>query len=203
MKYLKEVEINSPELNLVSPCFLSCPDLECVKLNVKSVGTGTFVECPQLYKVEINGAEEIACCAFSDLPALNEVTLPDNLKYIGQDAFVNTDVTELTIPNSVEIIGILRDPYIKNGKLIDPLMLDRIGIADDDCIIKGYSNTEAEYFANSNGFKFVPIDVKYGDANCDGSVDMADAVLIMQALANPNKYGLDGTAEHHPMCLSQ
>ena len=36
-----------------------------------------------------------------------------------------------------------------------------------------------------------------GDANCDGSVDMADAVLIMQALANPNKYGLDGTAEHH------
>ena len=171
MKYLKEVEINSPELNLVSPCFLSCPDLECVKLNVKSVGTGTFVECPQLYKVEINGAEEIACCAFSDLPALNEVTLPDNLKYIGQDAFVNTDVTELTIPNSVEIIGILRDPYIKNGKLIDPLMLDRIGIADDDCIIKGYSNTEAEYFANSNGFKFVPIDVKYGDANCDGSME--------------------------------
>ena len=26
---------------------------------------------------------------------------------------------------------------------------------------------------------------------------MADAVLIMQALANPNKYGIDGTAEHH------
>ncbi|MBR5683482.1 MAG: hypothetical protein IKW96_09480 [Ruminococcus sp.] len=26
---------------------------------------------------------------------------------------------------------------------------------------------------------------------------MADAVLIMQALANPNKYGIGGTAEHH------
>ena len=36
-----------------------------------------------------------------------------------------------------------------------------------------------------------------GDANCDGSVDMADAVIIMQALANPNKYGIDGSAEHH------
>ncbi len=36
-----------------------------------------------------------------------------------------------------------------------------------------------------------------GDTNCDGQVDMADAVLIMQALANPNKYGLDGTAEKH------
>lgn len=29
-----------------------------------------------------------------------------------------------------------------------------------------------------------------GDANCDGKVDLADAILIMQALANPNKYCL-------------
>ena len=36
-----------------------------------------------------------------------------------------------------------------------------------------------------------------GDANCDGQLDMADAVLIMQALANPNKYGLGGTADRH------
>jgi hypothetical protein len=36
-----------------------------------------------------------------------------------------------------------------------------------------------------------------GDANCDGKVDLADAILIMQSLANPNKYGIDGTAEHH------
>ena len=36
-----------------------------------------------------------------------------------------------------------------------------------------------------------------GDTNGDGSVDMADAVLIMQALANPDKYGINGTAENH------
>ena len=36
-----------------------------------------------------------------------------------------------------------------------------------------------------------------GDTNCDGAVDMADAVLIMQALANPNKYGICGSAENH------
>ena len=28
-----------------------------------------------------------------------------------------------------------------------------------------------------------------GDSNCDGSVDMADVVFIMQALANPDRYG--------------
>ena len=32
-----------------------------------------------------------------------------------------------------------------------------------------------------------------GDANCDGQVDMSDVVLIMQALANPNKYGVGGS----------
>ena len=37
----------------------------------------------------------------------------------------------------------------------------------------------------------------YGDANCDGGIDMSDAVLIMQSLANPNKYGLKGSNEKH------
>ncbi|WP_295081394.1 endo-1,4-beta-xylanase [Ruminococcus sp.] len=36
-----------------------------------------------------------------------------------------------------------------------------------------------------------------GDANVDGQVDMGDAVLIMQCLANPNKYDVNGTDEHH------
>lgn len=41
-------------------------------------------------------------------------------------------------------------------------------------------------------------DALWGDANCDGEVNMADAVLIMQYLANPDTYGLnkpDGITE--------
>ncbi|MCQ2458988.1 MAG: cellulase family glycosylhydrolase [Ruminococcus sp.] len=34
-----------------------------------------------------------------------------------------------------------------------------------------------------------------GDSNCDGEVNMADAVLIMQYIANPSKYGLSGTSD--------
>ncbi len=40
-------------------------------------------------------------------------------------------------------------------------------------------------------------EIFYGDANCDGNVDMSDIVLIMQSLANPDKYGLTGSDEHH------
>ncbi len=36
-----------------------------------------------------------------------------------------------------------------------------------------------------------------GDANCDGKVNMGDVVLIMQSIANPDKYGLNGTDASH------
>ncbi len=39
----------------------------------------------------------------------------------------------------------------------------------------------------------VGANVLFGDVNCDGGVDLSDAVLIMQALANPNKYGRGGS----------
>ncbi|MCR4793801.1 MULTISPECIES: glycosyl hydrolase [Ruminococcus] len=38
---------------------------------------------------------------------------------------------------------------------------------------------------------------KYGDANCDGEIDMSDVVLIMQSLANPDKFGLKGSDKNH------
>ena len=36
-----------------------------------------------------------------------------------------------------------------------------------------------------------------GDTNCDGNVDMSDAVLIMQFQANPSAYGLTGSNKGH------
>ena len=42
--------------------------------------------------------------------------------------------------------------------------------------------------------------VKYGDANCDGEVNMADAVMIMQSIANPNKYVLTAEGSKNADC---
>ncbi len=43
--------------------------------------------------------------------------------------------------------------------------------------------------------------VVYGDANCNGTVEMADAVLILQSQSNPDKYGENGTDEEHITAL--
>ena len=39
--------------------------------------------------------------------------------------------------------------------------------------------------------------ILYGDSNCDKKVDMSDAVLIMQSLSNPDKYGINGSDPSH------
>ncbi len=39
--------------------------------------------------------------------------------------------------------------------------------------------------------------VVYGDANCDGNIDMSDVVIVMQACLNPKKYGTNGTSADH------
>lgn len=57
-------------------------------------------------------------------------------------------------------------------------------------------NEPTEVTTTTTSITTLPAVLK-GDANCDEQVDLADAVMIMQSLANPNKYGINGTAEHH------
>lgn len=40
-------------------------------------------------------------------------------------------------------------------------------------------------------------DIVWGDANCNGTVELADAVLILQSQAAPDKYGVNGSDANH------
>ena len=60
--------------------------------------------------------------------------------------------------------------------------------------------TDQPYTIDSCEFHYLmggALEPLWGDANCDGTVDLADAILIMQALANPDKYGENGNDKHH------
>ena len=56
-------------------------------------------------------------------------------------------------------------------------------------------NIEVYYYENEE--PSLPEVTMWGDANCDDGVDLSDAVIIMQSLANPNKYGLNGSDTNH------
>ena len=42
--------------------------------------------------------------------------------------------------------------------------------------------------------------MEYGDSNVDGTVNLADAILIMQVKANPTKYQLTAQGEKNADC---
>ena len=86
--------------------------------------------------------------------------------------------------------------YSLNGKSGD---IYDIMIVECYCMLKGkmYPEVTAEDYFNekqklqSYTSLLGEMDVeRNGDANCDGGVDMADTVKIMQSLANPDKYEL-------------
>ena len=95
----------------------------------------------------------------------------------------------------------------KNGKVntsSDCISID-YEEGKDTFTVTALKEGKAEIYITAEGCTFgsyvyldiISSEAVKGDANCDGQLDMADAVLIMQALANPNKYGLGGTAEIH------
>ena len=76
-----------------------------------------------------------------------------------------------------------RKVYVPGPESVDSLA----DIADSVNVLKNYSSLiNIESLPTGNG-----------DANGDGNVDIADAVLIMQYIANPSKYGVNGSDENH------
>lgn len=66
------------------------------------------------------------------------------------------------------------------------------GIAPDAESIPG--QMEIEYVRVYKEAEYTS--VKYGDTNCDGTVSLSDAVLILQSIASNDKFGVGGTDEN-------
>ena len=80
--------------------------------------------------------------------------------------------------------------------------MDIYGIAADSAYTLSEKDIISEYDDEENHIikitvKLTKKEIAYGDTNCDGKVELSDAILIMQALANPNKYGVKGNADNH------
>lgn len=92
----------------------------------------------------------IGYSSFADSKALKTVTFNgNNLETIGERAFFNTSLKEVTIPKSVTDIGSLAFGYEeKDGKITDVKGFK----------IKGYAGSAAEKYAKLNGFEFVDVE---------------------------------------------
>ena len=124
-------------------------------------------------------------------------------------AIANVEITEVTdntllvkpVGNSAKLLRI-SDKYTlslqqfkKDNIDIEPVVGMKLEITYNGTIATSYPAS----FSGVQKITVISDNIQniIGDANCDGELSMADAVIIMQSLANPDKYGENGTAETH------
>jgi hypothetical protein len=178
---LTEVTLPSSLNSLGDEAFLGCSSLESLTIEegLTEVSDYAFKNCTALKQVVLpDSVTSIGEQAFSNCTALSSVTLPDSLKTIGDEAFfICPSLKEVTIPKSVYDI---RGSYV----------LGYAGYGEEDCprevvedfTIYGYTNSEAENYAEDNEFNFVPI----GEAT-DYENDLINAMLVKKVVLGMDK----------------
>ena len=135
------------------------------------------------------GITEIPDNAFAGNINIDAVVIPDGVTTIGEGAFDGCEhLSAIYVPKSVTKIG---DGAIHNCKEFHDLYYagtdkDWAKIEKDD--IHAYGNDESR---NNDMLHFdAPYEYITGDANIDNKLTVADAVAVLQYIANQNKYKL-------------
>ncbi len=177
---LTNVAIPNSVTGTVYRAFINCTSLASIAIpnSVTSISEVAFSGCTSLTNVTIgNGVIGIGDFAFKNCTSLTSITIPDGVKYIGNYAFSGcTSLTNVTIGNGVTSIGALAfENCASLMETVIPKSVTEIGNGAfgyyydsienklktvDSFTIYGNKGSEAERYANENGFKFVAI----GDA---------------------------------------
>ena len=131
-KYIKELEIHgNAGMNMPEQCFYDVPNIESVvisgavdvprdmfgkctglkkvtlKNGVRSIGEDAFRDCSSLESVifENTVLEKISDGAFSGCSALSSIVLPDSVTEIERNAFFETGLRNIQLPEKLTLIG--------------------------------------------------------------------------------------------------
>ena len=220
----KEVEITGG-YQIPENGFSYCSFLEKITLpdTIESVGKYAFYDCNKVKELNLtDNLKNIGNNAFMQCSSLEKIILSENITTIGNSAFVQTGEAKVYIPEKIDNIpdnafnksapntiygykGSFAEKYANNKNI----KFVAYG-SDDFSIERTTTTTTTTTTVTTTTTTTVPTPTKTtttssgnpaegvrGDANGDGELDMSDAVLIMQALANPNKYGTSGTSPTH------
>ncbi|MEE0856309.1 MAG: leucine-rich repeat protein [Ruminococcus sp.] len=119
-----------------------------------------------------NSVTSIGWYAFKNCKDLVNITLPDSITEIRCEMFYNcSSLTKVIIPDNVTYIGSREFGYYD----------DHGAKKIEDFVIIGHKNSEAQRYADENGFEFIPFEL--GEINSDGVIDIRDVTAIQKGLA--------------------
>ena len=133
-KKLKKVVFPDSLTSIPRAFCRSVSALEEVKLpaNLKIISNASFSECTNLKTIDLpDTVTEIGAFAFADCTSLKDFTIPDGIKSIGEEAFYNSGITSLVVPESVETIDKLAFSHMAN--LTNATFPAGCGITFSDC----------------------------------------------------------------------
>lgn len=113
-KNLEEARVSANLKNPDIAMFCGCRSLHHVELpkGIVSIGENMFCGCKSLKRINLPTTITRLCGDTFCGSGIEEIVLPEDLKYIGADAFLNCyNLMELTIPPAVDFIG----PWIVQG----------------------------------------------------------------------------------------
>jgi len=211
---LASVKAVSPEIG--SYAFADCPVLKAVTLKTNKVPSSAFASDIMLENVIFESDDDITLksigSAFGKCTGLKSVTINGN-PTIGDRAvgiingqvipgFViwghkGTSAETYATANNIDFGDLDTKTIVKN----------EVTTTTKATTTKATTTTTAKPVSGTSTTKIIPLTTTtvgktlpvttYGDANCDKSVDLSDAVLIMQSIANPDKFGLSGSDKNH------
>ena len=213
---LKDAAIPDSVTKLGTEVFSGCINLEHINIpdGVETIPSFAFFECTNLKTVALpEKLKTISESAFHGCSSLELISLPDSLETICSGAFAAcSKLRSAAIPENVDTV--------EEFAFESCPALESIAFRNPDCTIRmfpdtipesatiyAHSGSTAEDHAKYYDRKFAPISefvdltkVLYGDSNCDGKVNLADTVLIMQVKANPSKYSFTKQGEYNADC---
>ena len=183
--------------------FNNCIGLESVTGEVVSVGANAFNNCSGLKEAVLkssssNPIQRINSNAFVNCSSLDSITIYGNPTIAGKSVgYVGSKAREgFTLLGEND--GNVKKYAESNGfNYLDANSGEKPPVITSTTTTTTTTSSKPTTTTTTTTSSKTPDTIVYGDANCDGAVDMSDAVMIMQALAAPNKYGPNGSDSHH------
>ncbi len=128
------------------------------------------------------------------------MTIPENVKSIDKGAFIHCENLE-----SITILNPDCAVYDSRDTICNYITYGGVPITKYSGIIRGYENSTAQAYAEKYGYDFRAI----GDANGDGKVTVADAVMIQNFISGKSELTdrqacdlcQDGKIDSFDLCL--